>query len=265
MSSHTPKSVRGWEPVTTGQSGAAVFRSTDGSRYLKRVGIEQQAVLERERDRIDWARAHGVPTAEVLDWSAGADGADLVTSRIEGVSADRLSATSLSNAWPSIVETVRRLHALPVDKCPFTHNLRDLFAMAEDVVRRGAVNPPFLPIEIRQAPPAEILARLAAELEHRLAQEAVDTVVCHGDLCLANIIIDPETGSVSGLIDLGRLGRADRYVDIALLLSNSRGTWSDEGQARDADAIFADGYGVTLDHDRQRFYRHLDPLTWEAG
>jgi streptomycin 3"-kinase len=258
------KSASGWEPVTTGQSGAAVFRSADRSRYLKHVAVEQQTVLERERDRIEWARAYGVPTAKVLDWSTSADGAWLLTSAVVGVPADRLSPASLWEAWPSIVDTVRRLHALPADECPFTHDLRDMFVIAEDVVSRGAVNPQFLPAEIRQTPPADVLARLADQLEDRLTEEATDTVVCHGDLCLANIIVDTDNGTVSGLIDLGRLGRADRYADVALLLANSRGTWSDERRALAADIVFAERYGITLDRDRQQFYLYLDPLTWES-
>jgi streptomycin 3"-kinase len=58
------------------------------------------------------------------------------------------------------------------------------------------------------------------------------------------------------------LGRADRYADLALLLANSRETWPDEDHATAADEAFARDYGVTLDADRQRFYLHLDPLTW---
>ena len=87
-------------------------------------------------------------------------------------------------------------------------------------------------------------------------------VVCHGDLCLPNIVLDPRTLDVSGFIDLGRLGLADRYADLSLLLANARETWTDEKEARAADTAFAERYGITLDHDRLRFYLHLDPLTW---
>jgi streptomycin 3"-kinase len=154
------------------------------------------------------------------------------------------------------------LHALPAQDCPYTRDLGQMFAIAQDVVARGAVNPDFLPIEQRQTPPAKLLARLAEQVEHRRAQEATDTVVCHGDLCLPNIVLDPHTLTVTGLIDLGRLGQADRYADIALLLANARETWDNENRAIDADHIFARHYGISLDTDRQQFYLHLDPLTW---
>lgn len=134
--------------------------------------------------------------------------------------------------------------------------------MARDVVARDAVNPDFLPVEQQHTAPEELLARLARQTARRREQEAADTVVCHGDLCLPNINLDPQTLDVAGFIDLGRLGLADRYADLALLFAQARETWSDEEEARTAEAAFAQRYGISLDHRRARFYLHLDPLTW---
>jgi len=252
----------GWQPVTGGESGARVLRSTDGSRYAKCVAGEQRTLLEQERDRVAWLGAGGIPGPEVLDWHADADGACLVTSAVRGVPADGMSAEDLRRAWPSVAEGVRALHALPVKDCPFSRDLTRMFALARDVVARNRVVQAFLPVDQRRTPPADLLARLGGQLERRLAQEAADTVVCHGDLCLPNIILDPVASTLTGFVDLGRLGRADRYADIALLLADSRETWEDEEQALAADDAFAGHYGITLDADRQRFYLHLDPLTW---
>ena len=96
----------------------------------------------------------------------------------------------------------------------------------------------------------------------RVQQERDELVVCHGDLCLPNVLVDPDARRVCGLIDLGRLGRADPYADIALLLTNARETWPDERTARQADREFSDQYGIDLDAERLRFYLLLDPLTW---
>lgn len=41
-----------------------------------------------------------------------------------------------------------------------------------------------------------------------------DDVVVHGDYCLPNVMIDPDTLTPTGLIDLGRLGRGDRSSDL---------------------------------------------------
>ncbi|GLF97223.1 APH(3'') family aminoglycoside O-phosphotransferase [Streptomyces yaizuensis] len=255
---------QGWEPVTGGESGAAVFRSADGSRYAKCVPADPAALreLEAERDRVAWLAGQGVPGPRAVDWRVRGFAACLVTSAVPGVPADRLSADRLAAAWGRIADAVRKLHALPVSECPFERGLGRMFELARDVVARGAVEADFLPEEQRDMPPAELLARLVPQLDQRIAQEAATAVVCHGDLCLPNIVLDPETLDVNGFIDLGRLGRADPYADISLLLANARETWPDEERARAADEEFAERYGVVLDRERQRFYLHLDPLTW---
>lgn len=252
----------GWEPVAEGESAAGVFRSADGSRYAKCVPADHVASLEAERDRADWLRTQGVPGPRVLDWRVDAAGAALVTSAVAGVPADRVPASTLQSAWEPIADAVRQLHDLPPSRCPFSRDLTAMFAAARDVVARGAVNPDFLPEDQQRTSPRELLARLVPQLGHRLAQEAAETVVCHGDLCLPNIILDPETLTVAGFIDLGRLGRADPYADLALLLATARETWADDRLSAAADETFARRYGTVLDRDRERFYLHLDPLTW---
>ncbi|CQR61092.1 APH(3'') family aminoglycoside O-phosphotransferase [Streptomyces leeuwenhoekii] len=251
-----------WLPVTAGESGAFVFRSADAARYAKCVPAAEAAGLEAERDRVEWLNGRGVPGPRVLDWYSGEAGVCLVTSAVSGVPADQVSAEELRLSWGRIADAVRRLHEVPVAECPFGRELDAMLALARDVVARGAVNPEFLPVEQQHLPPAELLARLTGQVPRRREQEAADTVVCHGDLCLPNIILDPRTLDVSGFIDLGRLGRADRHADLALLLANARETWPDEEWARAADAAFAERYGIAVDPDRLRFYLHLDPLTW---
>ncbi|MEU0575392.1 APH(3'') family aminoglycoside O-phosphotransferase [Dermacoccus nishinomiyaensis] len=251
-----------WLPVTAGESQAAVFRSADGTRYAKCVVAADTAGLEAERDRVIWLSDQGVPGQRVLGWRSGDAGSCLVTSAVDGVPADQVSVADLRASWESITDAVRRLHDVPVQRCPFRRDLDTMVATARDVVTRGTVNPEFLPVEQRHTPPAELLARLVPQVTRRREQEATDTVVCHGDLCLPNIILDPRTLNVAGFIDLGRLGQADRYADLALLLANARETWPDKEQAHNADTAFAKRYGISLDHDRLRFYLHLDPLTW---
>jgi streptomycin 3"-kinase len=254
--------IEDWSPVTTGESGATVFRDEDATRYAKCVPAAEAAVLKAEHDRVEWLADQDVPGPRVLDRHSGEAGALLVTSAVPGVPADQLSAADLRVAWTHIAEAVRGLHELPARRCPFYRGLDTMVAMARDVVGRNAVNPEFLPVEQQHTPPDELLARLEPEVARMLAREATDTVVCHGDLCLPNIVVDAETLKVAGFIDLGRLGSADRYADLALLLANARETWEDEDQALAADTLFADWYGLALDRDRLRFYLHLDPLTW---
>lgn len=250
-----------WQPVTRGESGAGVFRNADGSRYAKVVDAAEVADLAAERDRVSWAHGHGLPVPAVIDWGTTEDGgAVLVTSAVGGVAADQLAEADLRTAWPSIVEAVRDLHGIPIEDCPYRRDLDDMLSRARSVVAAGAVNPDFLRDEDRDVPPAELLMRVERETDLRRRQEAADQVVCHGDLCLPNILIDPDRLTVEGFIDLGRLGIADRHADLALLLANTTDTFP--GFAEGAAAGLAAGYPAAIDEDRVRFCLALDPLTW---
>lgn len=257
-----PPSTGGWEPVTGGESGAWVARDPARQRYAKIVAAEQVAELAAERDRTVWINQTDVPCAAVLDWRETGSGAVLVTRAVPGVSADQLDGPALQRAWPSIVATVRDLHALATDGCPFDRGLAEMMRLARATVAEGRVVTQFLPQALQHTPPRQILEQIETELPDRLAQERAELVVCHGDLCLPNVLVDPATGQVTGMIDVSRLGTADPYGDLALLLATARHAWSDEAMARRAHREFTEVYGRELDADRQDFYLRVDPLTW---
>jgi streptomycin 3"-kinase len=240
----------GWEPVSGGESATDVFRR--GSIYAKCCGPAGVEELRAERARVSWLAGTGVPGAVVLDWVESDEGAALFTSAVPGVAAGELPWSEKLVA--SFAMALRLLHSLPVSTCPFERPLTEVVAQAEDVVRRGAVNPDFLTDEWRLVQPAELLARLHAELPE-VASKA-DLVVCHGDACLPNFLFDPETLACTGVIDVGRLGIADRHADLALVRAQLADEWS-----VDASAFFA-AYGLTPDPQRLTFYHLLDPLTW---
>jgi streptomycin 3"-kinase len=251
-----------WEPVAVGQSGALVFRGRRGQRYAKLVSSEHVAELAAERDRLVWLNQQPVPSSRVLDWRQSDVGACLVTQALPGLPASHLDPTALLRSWPSIVETVRALHDLDTATCPFDRGIAHMMSLAEAGVAEGRTVVEFLPEHLQSTPPAHILEQIRSELPLRLGQERTDLVVCHGDLCLPNIVVDPTECRVEGLIDVGRLGTADPYGDIALLLATPLATWPDAATAHRAEQEFAALYGTDLDPDRQDFYLRLDPLTW---
>ncbi|RDH77410.1 aminoglycoside 3'-phosphotransferase [Mycolicibacterium moriokaense] len=80
-------------------------------------------------------------------------------------------------------------------------------------------------------------------------------VVCHGDACAPNTLVDDD-GRFLGHVDLGDLGVADRWADLAVatlsLAWNYAGNWEHE--------LF-DAYGVEPDAARIAFYRER----WNAA
>jgi streptomycin 3"-kinase len=210
--------------------------------------------LSAERDRAVWLAGTGLPAATVVDWLEDpVVGACLVTSAVPGMPGDALPPAAHERAMHSLGVVLRELHAL--EGCPFERPLEQVIEAAADVVRRGAVNPAFLTDESRKVPPSELLARVVAE--RGSVESALEPAVCHGDACLPNVFFDPSSLEVTGLIDVGRLGVADRYTDLALITIQIHDEWSADPRA------FWQAYGVPdPDVRRLEFFRLLDPLTW---
>lgn len=258
----TPAGVT-WARVDHGESGDAVYRRGDGVAFAKIARGAAAAALDGERRRLQWLAERDVAVPAVLDWRDAGDAACLVTAALAGVPASVLSAADLLAAWASIVQRLKSVHELPADACPFERGLAAMWAKAEDVVARGAVNADFLDDERRKLPPSRLLDDLRGELAGRLVQERDDRVVCHGDACMPNFIVDPATLRCVGVLDVGRLGCADRYVDLSLLLANARESWDAPGQAEEAHRRVFHELGLRdADAARLSFYLRLDPLTW---
>jgi kanamycin kinase len=144
-----------------------------------------------------------------------------------------------------IAGLTRRLHALPVEGCPFDRTLARSVPAAQAAVADGHVDLDDLDDEHRGWTNDQLLANLAAT-----TPTTEDLVVCHGDLSLPNLIVDARTSTVTGVIDLGRLGIADRYADLALITRDL-----DPSQAH----RFLAAYGAASpDVSRLAFYRLLD-------
>ncbi|MDW9985428.1 phosphotransferase [Sinorhizobium meliloti] len=206
---------REWTPVRHGESGDRVYRRSDGGAYAKIASGKAAALLEGERDRVAWLAPFRLGSPSVCEWIA-ADEACLVISALPGVPASELSAVDLKKAWPSILRQLKLLHELPTEACPFGRRLASMFDRAADVVRRDAVNPDFLAPEDQNTPPGELLDALRAELPRHLIDEPSDLVICHGDACLPNFMVDPDTHRCTGVIDLGRLGTAEPGVRVGV-------------------------------------------------
>lgn len=248
---HAPPSDD-WIPVDIGESDTSVYRR--GNTFAKCCGPAGIADLAAERDRITWLAGTELPGATVLDWiEPSSGGARLVTSAVPGVPGDSLPPASHDRAMRRLGKTLRELHSLT--DCPFERPLAEVIASATDVVRRGAVNPEYLIDEWRRLQPTELLDQVVAERPY--IESLLEPVVCHGDACLPNVFFDPETLEVTGLIDLGRLGVADRYSDLALTTIQLHDEWSAD------PAPFLEAYDVPdPDPRRLHFFRLLDPLTW---
>ncbi|HEU5085458.1 MAG TPA: aminoglycoside 3'-phosphotransferase, partial [Acidimicrobiales bacterium] len=200
------------------------------ARYVKWLpaGVDPAlADLAAEAARLRWAGPH-TPVPEVLDLGADGDGSWLVTRAIRGTSAvDPRWRAEPATAVRAIARGLRSMHEeLPVEACPFdwspAHRLGHLQPAFEH--RRDELSTP---------PPADLL------------------VVCHGDPCAPNTLLD-DAGRWVAHVDLGALGVADRWADLAVA-TMSLGWNYGEGW----EPAFFDAYGVEPDPERITYHRRL--------
>ena len=118
---------------------------------------------------------------------------------------------------------LKMLHSLDITDCPFDARLEiQLEAACRRTQARLVDETDF---------DDERVGRTATDLfEELLKKRPVneDLVFTHGDYCLPNIILDPTSLEVSGFIDLGRCGVADRYQDLALAARSLAYNWGEK-------------------------------------
>jgi kanamycin kinase len=76
-------------------------------------------------------------------------------------------------------------------------------------------------------------------------------VVCHGDACAPNTIVGDD-GLCTGHVDLGDLGVADRWSDLAVATMSL--AWN-FGSSGGQEAALLEAYGVAPDQERIAYYR----------
>lgn len=237
-------------PVWRNQLGGLTWRVVGGpdARFVKWAPAGSGLALGAEADRLRWA-ARFAPVPDVLGSGADDDGEWLLTAGLPGLSAvDPRWLADARTAVRAIGAGLRALHdALPVGECPFDWSAANRLA---EVHRRVAdLRPATWWPEHAALTVPEVLARLDGPPEpDRL-------VVCHGDACAPNTLL-ADDGAFSGHVDLGALGVADRWADLAVA------TWSTQwnyGPGWEGTLLAA--YGVDPDPGRMAYYR----LLWDAG
>ncbi|WP_197681453.1 aminoglycoside 3'-phosphotransferase [Actinopolymorpha singaporensis] len=199
------------------------------TEYVKWAPDHPEIDLEQEARKLAWAGRYTV-VPEVLGLGRDTDhSAWLHTLGIPAMPAvaPRWKADP-RRAARAIGTGLRMFHErLPVSECPWSWRIRDRSTRIRN-------------------PDDMALLDVVPEEDH--------LVVCHGDPCVPNTLIGPD-GNCAGHVDLGSLGVADRWADLAVatysLPWNYSPAYEDE---------LLDAYGIERDGDRISYYRRL----WDA-
>lgn len=241
---------------TVGMSGASVLLYEDKVLKIDKVRDES----ENERNVMLWLKGK-LPVPKVICHEIYNGRSFLLMSKITGVmSCDESYLTRPQELTEILAAGLKMLWETDISKCPYHCNLDKKLEMARynvehDLVDVDNVEPDTFGENGFRSP-----AHLLDWLEYNRPEE--DIVLSHGDYCLPNIFI--EDGKISGFIDLGKTGCADRYQDIALcyrsLKDNYEGKYSSETyEGFDPDSLF-DQLGIKPDWDKIKYYMLLDEL-----
>ncbi|KAA1250235.1 phosphotransferase [Mycobacterium simiae] len=219
---------RSVHPIWINELGGITFRVGPGAEFIK-VAAAGTVDFADEARRLHWA-AQYTPVPPVLGFGVDENWAWLRTGGLAGVSAVHPRWLATPNvAVRAIGVGLRTLHdRFPVASCPFDWS----------AARRLAPLPPGRRAELGEPPPIDRL------------------VVCHGDACSPNTLI-AEDGRCCGHVDLGALGIADRWADLAVATLSLSWNYPDYAGS---DAEFFAAYGVEPDPQRLDYYRRL----WQA-
>jgi aminoglycoside phosphotransferase len=240
-----------WREILTGYSTAQVFRlerANSASLYLKIENQTEHSELREEKLRLEWLCGR-LPVPEVRLFCSDETRDYLLTSEIEGVAAsdDLCRDEPKETIIEQLARGLKAIHALPIADCPFDMTLNVKIEFARRNVELKVVDESDFD-EARKGRSAEDLFR---ELVETKPKDEEDLVFTHGDFCLPNIIL--KNRRISGFIDLGRAGIADRYQDIALLARSVKYNFGEEWQP-----FLFETLDIEPDYKKLEFYTLLD-------
>lgn len=256
------------EAITLGLSGARVLRMLDADgrpvAFVKLVDDEARHLvdlLHAETARLTWLAHMDVPVPEVLGTGTH-DGATWLAMRA-------LPGRPASDPWPAaergaVVDLLARaaheLHstAMATDAdAPVDRAVSSVLAEIRERVESGLVDRSWVNAG-KEGPPAVVGLAELESAAHELGDGQL--VVSHGDFCLPNVLI---AGSgVSGFVDVGRAGLADRHSDLADMVRSLRSHMNPQFGPADAER-FLDAYGRHgIDLERLRLHDLLESFFW---
>ena len=235
-----------WEDVS-GESGARVWRS---QKYIVKVqALGRLESLRTEQTKLRWLVGR-IPVPYVIAYATDEASEYLVTARLPGLPLHHPDALLHARRNAALLARVlRELHALPIRECPFNESLAVKLRQARERVQLGLV----IEADFDEGRLGQSAAQLLAQLV-RTRPASEDLVVAHGDACLPNFLVAGEY--IEGVLDVGRLGIADRHIDLVCALYSLR-----RNAHEDAAEYFLNTYGREfVDPVKLEYYQLLSGL-----
>ncbi len=226
-----------------------VDHDLESSLFIKLAFSDNGDYYQGEVDRTLWLGQY-LPAPAVVDHGWDGKVAWMITNAIDGLDGTELSYANKPDVLVKLLARgLRQIHSLDVDTCPFDFRISAAIAKVKNRMKRRLIDP----LSDFHDEHSDMTVPEAVRLLEQLRPPAEDLVVCHGDYCVPNILLKDD--DVVGFVDLGELGIADRWWDLAVA------AWSlDWNLGPGFEDQFLTEYGVERDERKIRFYRLLYDL-----
>ena len=239
-----------------GQSGSTVMMFSDKVLKIRPENEETKS----ERSMLKWMDGK-LPVPKVLCDICDGDKDYLLMSRIPGkMTCDKEYMENPEALVKVLAKALKQLWEVDITDCPMVWNLDKKLVQAKEAVEKGEV-------DIENTEP-ETFGENGFKNPHELWEwlnanrPLEELVLSHGDFCLPNVFAQGE--ELSGYIDLGRMGVADKWMDIALCYRSLKHNFFGKYATKvyedfDPDMLF-EVLEIEPDWEKLRYYILLDEL-----
>jgi kanamycin kinase/aminoglycoside 3'-phosphotransferase-2 len=231
-----------FEELTEGLSADSVYRVLADEACILKIGSN----LQGEYERLQWLE-NKLPVPRVLHFEVTTAMQYLLMSELSGAMMHEVDLP-YQRRIEVLAEGARMWHSIAIEDCPFDWTIDVQVKAARYNLEQGLVNESDFDIHRQGRSAKDLLSELLVTIP-----DEEDLVLTHGDYCLPNVLVEPQTGQITGFVDLGRAGVSERWYDLALCIRsityNLGGIWTES---------FLDAYAIPMNRAKYNFYTLLD-------
>lgn len=181
----------------------------------------------------------------------------IIMEKLPGIMFQELFTTvSLKEIVIQYAKLLKEFHTIDYKGLPYNHDLQYKLKVVKENIVTNKVRPQYFERELQHLDSQTMYQKM---LEY---QREEDLVLCHGDFCFPNIIMN--NNQLSGYVDIMGIGICDRYLDVSIAMRSLRYNFElyKHVFTKEYQTLFLDTYGIKeVEQDKLIFYILLDELT----
>lgn len=248
---------RTWQCDDVGMSGSSIWLLDDEVLKIEKISRSS----ENEAKLLGWLDGK-LPVPKIIE-AVTMDGYSfLLMSRLAGeMACSDNSLQHMEDTVRALASGLKRLWQIDIAKCPCSNGISEKLRQAGFNIENNLVNTEDFNPETFGSEGFTQITDIYDYLDRNRPKD--DLVFSHGDFCLPNVFV---SGSdVTGFLDWGNGGAADRWQDIALCVRSLRhnyAAYAKDGEAayQKARSLLFQELGMIPDEEKIRYFILLDEL-----